>query len=86
MAEERLLIVPVPSLVSTLLRAERDKGRSLSRDEVIGVRDRCVCVTVPESVARQMAERRGYEDIDPEHCWEQWQQARVELMADANDA
>lgn len=86
MSDERLLIVPVPTLVSTLCRAERDKGSPLSHDEVIGVRDRCVCVRVPESVARKMAESRGYEDIDPEHCWEQWQQARVDLTSDAGGA
>lgn len=28
-----------------------------------------------------MDEKRGYKDIDPENCWEQWQEAR-KMLAD----
>ena len=25
--------------------------------------------------------RRGYEDIDPEDCWVEWQRVRLDLMS-----
>jgi hypothetical protein len=34
---ERLLIVPVPSLVATLLSTEQDKGSALTESEVIAI-------------------------------------------------
>ena len=35
---------------------------------------------LPVSIVSKMAESRGYPDLDPEHGWEQWQQARLELI------
>jgi hypothetical protein len=32
-----------------------------------------------------LAEKRGYNDIDPEQAWEQWQQVRQELAEAAAD-
>lgn len=29
----------------------------------------------------QLEEKRGYADLDPEFAWEQWQVARVDLIA-----
>ena len=76
---EELIIYPVPSLVATLLNRERAKGTPLTEDEVIQIRDACPAIAVPLEVAREMDEKRGYKDIDPERCWEQWQVARKEL-------
>lgn len=74
-----LIIYPVPSLVATLLNRERAKGSPLTEEEVIQIRDNCAAIAVPADVARQMDESRGYLDIDPENCWEEWQLARKEL-------
>ena len=76
---EDLIIYPVPSLVATLLNRERAKGSPLTEKEVILIRDSCEAIAVPPDVARQMDESRGYHDIDPENCWEEWQRARKEL-------
>lgn len=34
------------------------------------------CIALDPSVADAMAAARGYADIDPEHCWAEWQQVR----------
>lgn len=73
---EDLLIYPVPSLVATLLNRERAKGSPLTKDEVIEIRDQCPSIAVPAEVSQKMDEARGYRDLDPEFCWEQWQEAR----------
>lgn len=54
------LPVPVPSLVSTLLRAERDKGSPLTEAEVLAIRDKCPCIKMPVDVAAKVAAGRGY--------------------------
>jgi hypothetical protein len=38
------------------------------------------CATFSERVVPDA--ERGYKDIDPEHCWEQWQEARKHLIED----
>ncbi|WP_425105763.1 hypothetical protein [Ancylobacter sp.] len=78
--DEYLIIYPIPSLVATLINRERAKGSPLTEEEVIQIRDNCEAVAVPSDVARKIDEARGYLDIDPENCWEEWQRARKELM------
>jgi hypothetical protein len=73
---EKLVIYPMPSLVATLLNRERAKGSPLTQAEVIEIRDSCPSVAVPIDVAEKIDAQRGYKDIDPERCWEQWQEAR----------
>jgi hypothetical protein len=79
--DESGLLVPVfiPALAPLLVRAEQLKGSPLTEDEVLRVRDAANCVMMPPESARQLAESRGYQDIDPENCWEEWQQLRAEL-------
>ncbi len=79
MSEERLVPVFMPSLVSVLLRHERDKGAPLTEDEVIAIRDKSVAVMLRQSAAAEMAQKRGYDDIDPERCWAEWQRVRTQL-------
>lgn len=52
--------------------------------EVNAIRDKCVCIMLPLSDARKMAEARGYDDIDPRAAWEQWQIAREQLREAAD--
>jgi hypothetical protein len=76
-----LVIYPVPSLVATLLNIEKTKGSPLTEQEVIDIRDNCPAISVSPDVARRMDESRGYRDIDPENCWEEWQTYRLQLAA-----
>lgn len=71
-----------PSLVATLLRVEREIGSPLSEAQVLQVLDQAVYIEIPSGLLPAMIEERGYEDIDPDHCWEQWQEARIALVYD----
>ena len=79
MRVDETVLVFIPSLVATLLKAERDKGAPLTEAEVLRIRDAAPVVAMHPSDLPAFDEQRGYQDIDPEHCWEQWQRAREEL-------
>jgi hypothetical protein len=79
-SDEELIPVPVPALVAVLLNKENGKGSPLTEQEVLEIRDNAACIMMPASVVSKMAESRGYPDLDPEYVWEQWQQARLELI------
>jgi hypothetical protein len=70
------VLVYLPPLLFRLHRAERDKGAPLTQAEVLAVRDRAVCMSMPLSEAREQAEARGYADLDAEDLWVEWQAAR----------
>jgi len=61
---DKLVIYPIPSLVSTLLNRERAKGSPLTEAEVIEIRDSCPSVAVPIDVVPKIDAGRGYKDID----------------------
>jgi hypothetical protein len=71
-----LVPVFIPSLVSVLMHLELNKGRPLTEQEVMAIRDQSNTVLLHRSEALRLAERRGYDDLDPRRCWETWQQAR----------
>ena len=77
-----LIIYISPSLIATLLNRERAKGSPLTEEEVIQIRDNCPAIALTQEDARRVDESRGYLDIDPENCWEEWQRARLELAED----
>ena len=79
---EDLILYPMPSLVATLLNRERAKGSPLTEDEVLSIRDSCPSVAVPPDAARKIDEERGYKDIDPENCWDEWKEARKAFVED----
>jgi len=79
---EKLVICPMPSLISTLLNREKIKGSPLTEAEVIDIRDGCPSVAVPIDVVEKIDAERGYKDINPERCWEEWQEARRQLGAE----
>lgn len=76
---DNLIITPMPSLVATLLNKERSKGAALTREEVEYIRDSIPCVALKPEDREAVDRRRGYDDIDPETAWEDWQIARIEL-------
>jgi hypothetical protein len=79
---EKLVLYPMPSLVATLLNREQAKGSPLTEAEVLEIRDGCPTVATPVDVAQKIDEQRGYKDIDPEKCWEQWQEVRKQFLRD----
>lgn len=82
MAEPKLIPVFIPSLVVLLVNSEREKGSPLTEAEVLAVRDKGVCMMMREEHAIALDEKRGYNDLDPERVWEQWQEARVQLAGE----
>lgn len=70
----------IPALALLLRQAEQAKGSPLTRAEVLQVRDKGTCMMLRSSVALEMEEKRGFRDIDPENCWEEWQTLR-EILA-----
>lgn len=80
MPERKLFLTFVPSLVSLLLAREKRKGAPLTKQEVLEIRDKAAVVALTEDVAAKVAAERGYRDIDADHCWEEWQRARIDLI------
>jgi len=77
--EEHLLIVPIPSLVSSLLALETEKGSPLTEAEVLEARDKAPSVAMPAHALAAVTKDRGYDDIDPENAWAEWQAIRPSL-------
>jgi hypothetical protein len=79
MAEPQLIPVFIPALVVLLHNLERKKGSPLTEQEVLDIRNQGVCMMMRVEQAIALDEKRGYNDIDPERVWEQWQEARAQL-------
>ena len=79
MTEEDLVIEFTPPLVALLLAAERAKGSPLTEEEAIDVRDNAACIRLRRFTSEAMAAERGYADLDPERCFEEWQVVRTQL-------
>ena len=79
MDEDDLVVLPMPALVAVLLNRERGKGSPLSEVEVLAIRDGAECVMAPPDVAAKVIQERGYDDIRPEHAWEDWNAIRPSL-------
>lgn len=80
MPEDKLILTFIPSLVSLLLSREQGKGAPLTEEEVLEIRDKAKVVALPADVAVKVAAERGYRDIHGDHCWEEWQRARIDLI------
>jgi uncharacterized protein YegJ (DUF2314 family) len=77
--DEDLVPVFMPALSAVLISAEDRKGEPLTYDEVIRLRDKSPCIMMRVDDVHKLAESRGYDDIDPENCWYDWQHLRREL-------
>jgi hypothetical protein len=80
-ADDPLVVVPVPPLLTLLRRHETAKGSPLTEAEVLDIRDNAVCLTMRRSRAGQLARSRGFPDIDPANAWEEWVRARSQGSA-----
>jgi hypothetical protein len=78
MSEEPRALLFVPPLVVVLRMLEEEHGRPLTESEVLAARDQAACIAVPAAAIHQMAESRGYADLDPEHVWQEWQALRFD--------
>ena len=79
--QDDLVIEFTPALVVLLLAAERSKGSPLTEDEVVEVRDNATCIRLRRSASEALAAERGYADLDPERCFEEWQIVRTQLSS-----
>jgi hypothetical protein len=59
-------LVFIPALVALLERGRGVSGGDLSMAESRRIRDAAVVIALPPEMAREGAEERGYEDVDPE--------------------
>lgn len=78
-ADDDLVLQFIPALVAILLNAERAKGSPLTEDEVLEIRDGATCMRLPRSSTEAVAAQRGYDDLDPERAWVQWQVVRTQF-------
>ena len=83
--DEELAPLFIPSLSAILLAAEKKKGSPLSKEEVLNIRDNSTTIMTPKSMIKSMAEQRGYKDVDPENCWNEWQLLRKSLNTEAEE-
>lgn len=67
-----MTIVFIPSLISLLISKAEEKGSPLSEEEVLNIRDTATAIRLDAEAALSMIESRGYQDIDPENCWDEW--------------
>ncbi|WP_312759694.1 hypothetical protein [Pantoea brenneri] len=66
------MVLFIPSLISLLVSKAEEKGSPLTEEEVLAIRDNATAIVTDAEGILAVAERRGYQDIDPEHCWEEW--------------
>lgn len=67
-----MIVLFIPSLISLLVSKAEEKGSPLTEQEVLAIRDNATAIVTDAEGVLAVAERRGYQDIDPEHCWEEW--------------
>ena len=77
--DDELVPVFIPSLTVLLLHFEQKKGKPLTEAEVLSIRDNATIVMMHRSGADELATSRGYDDLDPERAWEEWQGVRRQL-------
>lgn len=72
MKEPTLVLTFVPTLINLLTLFEQQKGSELTEEEVLEIRDKAVCMTISSDMLEKLEKSRGYKDLDPKHCWEEW--------------
>ena len=71
-----MAIIFIPALIKLLDHAQKNQSTPLSRDEGEQIRDNATAVNVPDAIALEMAKNGSWVDINPERCWEEWQDYR----------
>jgi len=70
--QEKLIPLFIPALAAILTAAEKEKGSPLTKQEVLSIRDNSQTIMTPKKIVDKLTKSRGYEDIDPENCWNEW--------------
>ncbi|MCF6189799.1 MAG: DUF2314 domain-containing protein [Cocleimonas sp.] len=78
-SDEELIPVFIPALSTILVAAEKKKGSPLTEEEVLSIRDNSQTIMTPKSMVDSLAESRGYDDINPEDCWNEWLLLRQQM-------
>ncbi|KAA5948326.1 hypothetical protein F3I27_08845 [Pantoea sp. Bo_2] len=78
-------LVYIPALIPLLLNKENEKGSPLTEEEVSRIRDSATCIEVARDIAFTMAECRGYFDINPDKCWDEWRAYRNKRLDSNGD-
>lgn len=80
-SDEQIPLIPVfvPSLVTILLHQEKEKRSPLTEEEVLKIRDHATVIMLPLNVKVSFDQKRGYKDLNPNHCFEEWQEFRSGL-------
>jgi hypothetical protein len=76
--------VAIVPLVDLLRELEKTMGHPLTEAEVLNVRDTAAFIALTAARAADLAKRRGYPDLDPDHVWREWQLDRTVRRA-SND-
>lgn len=74
--DDPVVIVPIPPLVTLLEQYEAANGSPLTEEQVLRIRDGAVCMTMSLSRAQELADSRGFPDIDPANAWSEWANVR----------
>ena len=74
--DDPVIPVPIPPLFAILAHLESEKGAPLTENEVWQARDKAICMTMRASMRDQLAQKRGYADVDMENAWSDWQVVR----------
>jgi hypothetical protein len=73
------VLVFIPPLARLLADAESAKGSRLTESEIVSITDAAHCVRMPSAEAIEIAELRGYHDVEPENSWADWHRLRVSM-------
>ena len=82
---EEKVIVFIPSLASILVHHEGKKGSALTEADVLAIRDQSATVALPKGIAQEMTKSRGYADLDPQKCWQNWQELREQIQKEKTE-
>lgn len=62
-----MIVLFIPSLISLLVSKAEEKGCRLAEEEVLAIRENATAIVTDAEGVLAVADRRGYQDIDPEH-------------------
>jgi len=69
---DKLVPLFMPSLAALIVRVHKEVGRPLSRGEVYRILDKAAAMMAPWSTVDSVVKRRGYEDFNPDTCYEDY--------------
>lgn len=77
--EQELVPLFIPSLAAILKAKEDQAGRAPREEEVLLIRDQAIVIMVSKEHYLKMEQSRGYKDINPENCFQEWKLLREQF-------